>query len=157
VKRVSFIDTSILCEFLDLPGRNTRHASVRAEFNHRYANGEQFVIPVTAVIETGNYIEQCSGDRRAAAKRFCDLLDAIIDERAPLLLHEMEWGSSMLRSFIDGDSTGSSFVDLAGAGRLGGGDVAILVERDHFRSRNPVGAVVIWTFDAELEALAKAS
>jgi hypothetical protein len=69
----------------------------------------------------------------------------------------MEWGSSKLRSFVDGDSTESSFVDLAGAGRLGGGDVAILVERDHFRSRNPVGAVAIWTFDAKLEALSKAS
>jgi hypothetical protein len=155
VKRVSFIDTSILCEFLNLPGRNSQHVRVRAEFNQRYADGEGFVIPVTAVIETGNFIENCSGDRRAAAKRFSDLLDAIIDERAPFLLHEMEWGSSTLRSFVDGDSTGSSFIDLVGARQLGGGDIAILVERDLFRSRNPVGDVMIWTLDAQLETLSR--
>ncbi len=152
-------ETCVFCRYLsalrvpNLPGRNSKHSLIRAEFNERYTAGERFVILVTAVIETGNYVEQCPGDRRAAAKRFCDLLDATVAGRVPFLLHEMVWDSTTLQSFVDGDSTGSSFVGLAGAGRLGGGDIAILVERDWFRSRNPVGEVRIWTLDTELEAM----
>lgn len=55
------MDTSVLCELLEVPGKNQQATAVQAEFVTRAAAGEHFVIPVTAVIETGNPICQAKG------------------------------------------------------------------------------------------------
>ena len=59
------IDTSVLCEMLQVPGKSNpaRGAEVRAEIDRRWRDGERFVIPITAVIETGNHIAQADGNR----------------------------------------------------------------------------------------------
>ncbi len=48
--------------------------------------------------------------------------------------------------------TGSDLVTLIGDGRLGTGDVAILVERDRFQQKTAAAAVEVWTLDSELAA-----
>ena len=53
---------------------------------------------------------------------------------------------------LAGDSTGSNLVTLLGDGRLGTGDVAILVERDQFKRSVAHAGVEVWTFDNELSA-----
>ncbi|MGH9267255.1 MAG: hypothetical protein ACRD0D_03665 [Acidimicrobiales bacterium] len=60
----------------------------------------------------------------------------------------------LLLQLIAGDSTGQSFVDLAGNGLFSGGDVAILVERDILRRRAGSRAVQVWTLEKTLAGLA---
>lgn len=151
---VWIMDTCVLCEFIRVPGMDQHHAEINAEFKRRFKAGDRFVIPVTAVVETGNHIANANGDRRAAAKRLHDILEAARDGRVPFIVNSLEWGGDVLGRLLGGDSTGETFVDLAGAGRMGGGDIAILVERDLLRNRSAGLDVRIWTLEAEMGAYA---
>lgn len=148
--RVTFIDTSVLCEILDVPGKNQRRAVVLAEFVSRDESGEKFVIPITAVIETGNHIAQAEGDRRRAAERFVALIRKASESAAPFVVNTAQWDGEFLRELCDGNATRPAFVDLAGSRQLGAGDVAILVELDRFRSSGSFEAVDVWTLDEKL-------
>ena len=53
---------------------------------------------------------------------------------------------------LAGNSTGSDLVTLLGDGRLGTGDVAILVERDQFKRKTAHASLEVWTLDSELSA-----
>jgi hypothetical protein len=151
---VTFIDTSVLCELLGVPGRNQQHDAIREEFELRIEEGERFVIPITAVIETGNHIAQAAGDRRSAAERFCRLLARAGSGEAPFAIQQESWDDQFLDDLCAGARTGQQFVDLAGNAQMGAGDVAILVERDRFRARSAFGTVGIWTLENMLGAYA---
>lgn len=154
--KVTFIDTSVLCELLEVPGKSQRSAEVQAELVVREAGGERFVIPVTAVIETGNHIAQAARDRRAAAERMVRLLRAARGSEVPYIFNELSWDDELLDALCRGDSTEQTFVDLAGNGLMGAGDVAILVERDRFVARTGYSRqeVRIWTLEAVMGAYA---
>lgn len=109
-----------------MPGKSQRPGEVNAEFRRRVQDGEGFVLPITALIETGNHIAQASGNRRAAAERLANLMDAAARNREPFVLHQTAWDAGFLDDLCAGDSTGQPFVDLAGNGQLGAGEVAIL-------------------------------
>jgi hypothetical protein len=151
---VTFIDTSVLCELLRVPGKCQQHDMVRDEFQRRIEQGERFVIPITAVIETGNHIAQATGDRRAAAERFCRLLATAASGEAPYVMNQEAWDEQFLKELSAGNETGQLFTDLAGNGQMGAGDVAILVERDRYRERSAYATVGIWTLEKVLSAYA---
>lgn len=152
---VTFIDTSVLCNILDVPMMCEASAAVKTEASARLAAGERFVLPVTAVIETGNHIANVKqGDRRAAAERFVGLIEAVRAGAANWVLHEIEWDTTFLAALCEGSTTGQPIVDLAGNGLLGAGDVAILVERARFQARSAHLDVRIWTLEATLGAYA---
>lgn len=154
MKQVTFIDTSVLCELLDVPGKSRGDGVVREEFYERVADGERFVLPMTTVIETGNHIAQASGDRRAAAQRLADFVAAAAADRPPFTSNQVAWDIEFLLELLRGDSTGQTLVDLAGNGMMGTGDVAILVERDRYVASSALGRerVRIWTLEAMLGA-----
>jgi hypothetical protein len=149
--RVTFIDTSVLCELLQVPGRCGQHEDIRAEFLLRSDKGERFVIPITAVIETGNHIAQAGGNRRQAAQRFVALLAAAGSADAPFTVHRAHWDDQFLVELCAGNATGQPLVELANAG-MGAGDVAILVERDRFKRDSAYTDVRVWTLDKALSA-----
>lgn len=149
--RVTFIDTSVLCELLQVPGRCGQHESIRAEFVLRSEQGERFVIPITAVIETGNHIAQAAGNRREAAKRFVALLGAAGSAEAPFTVHRASLDDQFLADLCAGNATGQPFIELANGG-MGAGDVSILVERDRFKRDSAYTDVRVWTLDVALGA-----
>jgi hypothetical protein len=152
-----FVDTSVLCELVAVPGKSQRSEEVRAELRQRASAGEQFVLPVTAVIETGNHIAQArTGDRHAAAGRFVALLQAVLAGDRSFRLHQFSWDAAFLQALCDGDSSGATFMQWAGTGQMGGGDIGILVERDRFVERSSLSRaeVGIWTLEAVLGAYA---
>lgn len=151
-ERVLFIDTSVLCNIIDVPGRNQHRDKVRAEFRDLIDEGVNFVIPVTAVIETGNHIANASGDRRAAANRLAELLEEATLNNAPWQLHAVTWDATFIGSLLAGNGTGQPLVDLLGNAQMGTGDVAILCERDMFRARTDFDEVGIWTLESTLGA-----
>jgi hypothetical protein len=154
---VTMIDTSVLCELLQVPGKcNPAMASdVRTELDRRWQEGERFVIPVTAVIETGNHIAQSDGNRYETAGRLVRLLRGAVAEDGPWRVLQTQLGGEFLLALCDGDSTGESLETLAAA-KVGSGDVAILVERDQLLSGSALGAVQVWTLDEGLKARAAA-
>lgn len=155
---VTMVDTSVLCELLQVPGKcsPTKGAEVAAEADRRWKAGERFVIPITAVIETGNHIAQSDGNRYDVAGRLVRLLRVAISEESPWRVLTTQLGSGFLAALCDGDSTGQSLETLAAA-KVGAGDVAILVERDQFVASTAVRDVQVWTFDEGLAAQAAAA
>ncbi len=56
------------------------------------------ILPVTALIETGNFIAQIpdGNARRKAAQTFEELLRLVIKNQAPWRLHQFIWGTELL-------------------------------------------------------------
>ena len=154
MRSVRFVDTSVLCDLLRVPGKSQRHAEVRGELNSLIARGTVMVLPIATIIETGNHIAHV-GDgaaRRTCAERFCELLEATAAGTLPWVLHQVAWDAQMLRTLCAGTPTTGAFVDLAGAGVLGAGDLCILAERELYRSRTSGVEVGVWTHDERLAA-----
>lgn len=151
---VVFLDTSVLCNIVDVPGKNQDRDDVLARFERRALAGELFIIPVTAIVETGNHIANATGDRRAAAERLIELLGHAVDDDAPWQLHAVTWDAGFIRALCAGASTGQPLLDLLGNGQMGTGDVAILCERDAFRERTSFDRVEIWTLERVLGSYA---
>jgi hypothetical protein len=151
-RRVEFVDTSILCNLLDIPGKNQHQQVIREELRIK-ATRCDLILPVTAVIETGNHIAQLANghDRRDRAHRLHSLIDLVIKRQAPWVLHTVEWGEPFLIELLKGGGTGIGLPDHALTG-LGLGDLCILTERQMYRRRVTGVDVGIWTLDEQLKA-----
>lgn len=81
-QKVAIVDTSILCCWLSVPGRETAggapdlwdNARARDEIDTALDAGFQLVMPVTSVIETGNHISHASTQRYETATAFVSFL-----------------------------------------------------------------------------------
>lgn len=113
------------------------------------------LLPVTAVIETGNHIAQLSDgrQRRTCADKFAGVLRMVVEGKAPWTLNEVEWDAAHLGALIAGGSTGSTLVEHA-CNRLGCGDLNILIERDRYLARTSGVEATVWTLDELLGAYA---
>jgi hypothetical protein len=155
--QVRFVDTSILLELLRVPGKAQQPEQVRAELDELLEARVQLVLPVATVIETGNHIAQLADGaaRRRCAEAFVALLRATIEGRGvPWVPHAVAWDGRMLGKLCDGARMTGSFVDLATAGDLGTGDLAILAECELFEERTSGVEVKVWTHDQRLKAYA---
>lgn len=161
-RRVWFIDTSVLDHLVPVPGwskpgSDERH-QIQTLMKDRTKAGDTFVLPITAIIETGNHICQVrdGGQRRQAAEKMGVILRLVVDGKAPWVLDEVQWDQAFLQQFLDGGSTGPPWVDLAALGKdgLGGGDLTLVVERDQYCARTGLSLeqVRIWTLDKALGA-----
>lgn len=152
---VRFVDTSVLCDLLGVAGKCQQTDAVKEEMKELLAAGATLVLPIASVIETGNHIAQ-AGDgnaRRECAKRFEAVLRLTLAGESPWILHAAAWSEELLEMLCDGVPNAGTFVDLAGQGRLGAGDLSILAERDLYSKRTAIKNVTVWTHDAELAAL----
>lgn len=148
---VYFVDTSILDEILETPGWATRPETVQ-EFKDYVSAGVQLAIPIAAVIESGNHIEQSGGHRRAAAERYVTLLDQLASGTRPWKLVATEWDSSLLLRMLEGAGTGRALVDLLDAKEMGGGDTAIVVEAERLQEGSFGLRLGLWSLDSGLKA-----
>lgn len=89
--RVLVLDTSVLCCWLQVPGKETAgpaadvwdHGRIDALLKDEEAQGSTFVLPIATLIETGNHIAQCAGDRYALAATLGQHLAAAADSKSP--------------------------------------------------------------------------
>lgn len=151
---VVLVDTSVILRLIGLDGDD--HAKETAdEFDARRARGQRLVLTVTALIEAGNRIAQQGAGRRPLAEQLEKLLKAASRPDAPWIVPEATLDRGFVDELLKGNSTGSDLITLIGDGRLGTGDVAILVERDRFQQKTANARVEVWTLDDELSAHSK--
>jgi len=149
---VEFVDTSVLTNLCRVPDKDERYLEA-AERLEAVWNEVQLIIPVTAVIETGNHIEQAKHDgRERAARMFEKYLRSMMDDETPWVLHEVLWGADFLSQLCDGPSPVPGLVQMMMSKQLGAGDMAILVERRLYMARTRIPRVDIWTYDERLRA-----
>jgi len=136
-----------------VPGRDQHRAEVQAELKELLKIGTTMVVPVTAVIECGNFIAQLNGsaDRRSVAQRFVRILQMVRDGESPWVFNNANWSREFWDRLLAGASTGEDLLGLL-TRRVGTGDVAIIAERDDYRDRSGLENVRIWTRDVQLAA-----
>lgn len=148
---VVFVDTSVIVRLIGMDGEQLAN-EVAVEFDRRRDAGQRFVLPVTALVEAGNLIVQQPSERRRFAERLRQVIEEANGPNPPWILRQATWDQQFADELLAGDSTGSNLVTLLGDGRLGTGDVAILVERDQFKRSVAHTGVEVWTYDSELLA-----
>lgn len=149
MREVEFVDTSVLLNLCIVPGKCQQKHEVQADLRSKLRRGITLILSATAVIETGNHIEQAATDRRRCAERLETILERVVAGAAPWTLHEFAWGGDFLQRLREG-RPGAPLVDLLGNGLIGTGDLAILVERDLYLTRAQVASATIWSYDATL-------
>lgn len=154
MRQVRFVDTSILCDLIAIPGKAQQHSVVREELEGLIRAHVQLVLPIATIIETGNHIAQVQEGtaRRRCAERFVALLRATSRGDLPWVLHSVAWDARMLELLCEGTHQTGPFVELAGSGVLGTGDLSILAECELYRSRTAGVEVTVWTHDQKLRA-----
>ena len=151
LSHVVFVDTSIILHLVGVDG-DDRAREVADEVAYRRKQGERLILTVTALIEAGNNIAQQPTGRRQLAEKLKKLIEAANVPNPPWILRDATLDQQFVDELLDGNSTASDLVTLLGDGRLGTGDVAILVERDQFKRKVAHTSVEVWTLDDELAA-----
>ena len=85
------MDTSILCVWLKVPGKETcgtgesgwDYEKVNAKVIEELALKTTFVLPLASIIETGNHIAQCPGDPYDTAISFAELIRKTANNETP--------------------------------------------------------------------------
>lgn len=90
-KKVLVIDTSYLCYWLGVPGKETCGRQedfwdgprVDKLINKETRDGAILILPLAAVIETGNHITQAPSSRYELAKKLSNIIIKAADEESP--------------------------------------------------------------------------
>ncbi|HAA27437.1 MAG TPA: hypothetical protein DCE56_06820 [Cyanobacteria bacterium UBA8553] len=91
MRKVLIIDTSILCVYLGVPGKDTCGSDKNKWDKKRVDDLLQkeaqesttFVLPLAAIVETGNHIAQASSKRYEMAQTLAEIMAKAADEKTP--------------------------------------------------------------------------
>jgi hypothetical protein len=91
MRKVLILDTSILCVWLKVPGKDTcgpdndrwDRERVKRKISQETPAGTLLVLPVASIIETGNHIAQAKHSRRKHAGELAELMRSSADQRSP--------------------------------------------------------------------------
>jgi len=141
---IALIDTSVFCNVISVPGLNQNRDDVLEELENLLDQQTTLLLPMAAVLETGNHVAQCPGGRprRKAAERFCEKVMEAIDGAAPWTPTPF-WDLDLLCEWL------GQFPDHAMRG-VGMGDLSIIKEWDRQCALNPARRVFIWSLDGHL-------
>lgn len=141
---ICIVDTSILVELLNLPGLASRHVGMVAEFEQRQAAREQFLLPIAALIETGNHIAHIPDGvaRRKSADDFVQFAAASLHGKSPFT-------PTPLPSILDVTAWLTDFPDHAMRG-VGLADRSLIALWDIQRQLHPQRRIYIWSLDDAL-------
>jgi hypothetical protein len=141
---IVLVDTSILLNVVNVPGRNQQRADVLVALAERIDEGDHLFIPMAAIIETGNHIAHIGdgGLRRQAADRFATAVRDALNDVAP-------WKPLHFPSHEDLSAWLLHFPDSASR-QVGMGDLSIQHEWTHLCKKYPMSRVLIWSADGDL-------
>ena len=143
---IVLMDTSVFCNVIDVPGFNQDRDSVLTELEDLIRNRNTLLLPMAAVLETGNHIAQITGGggvRRTVALRFADSVSKAIDGALPWTPTPF-WDVEQLRIWV------SQFPESAMRG-VGMGDLSIIKEWERQCILFSRRRVTIWSLDGDLQ------
>ena len=145
---VNFVDTCVLTNLLNIPGFNQNYAEVKRQYDEKVANKDTFVLPIATLVETGNHIAQCGGDKYRIAEKFKDLvLGAMCGENSFTVTPEitLKQIEEIMVNFPNEAIQGHGF-----------GDISILQQfEDYWEKKQPIGRMCIWSLDHHLNVPVK--
>jgi hypothetical protein len=146
MRAVALVDTSILCELLEVPGKCQSVATIKTAMTEKVAGGEALLLPMTAVLETGNHIGQIDsgGARREYAKKLAKTVIDALDGASPFAPMSF-WDRDRLRIWL------AEFPDRAAEG-MGLGDLAIVKDWERACQLHAGRRVYVWTLDPHLSS-----
>jgi hypothetical protein len=111
-KRVLILDTSVLCCWLQVPGKEEAgpttdrwdYARINKLLEQEKAKNSTFVLPIATLIETGNHIAQASNQRFERACNLAKYLREAADAQSPWAAFTDQsalWQSDNLRALAD--------------------------------------------------------
>ena len=141
------VDTSVLLNILDVPGRNQAREAVLARLGELIEAGDHLFIPMAAIVEVGNHIAQVANGahRRAAAERFVVEVRQALSDQAP-------WKPINFPSNDEVLGWLGAFPDSATQG-VGMGDLSIKKEWEELCRRYGLSHVWVWALDGDLAGL----
>jgi len=153
-RKVLILDTSVLCCWLRIPGKETAgpiedrwdYERIDQLLTLERDNGSTFVLPIASLIETGNHIAQSSGNRYNLATSLSEHLANAADAASPWAAFTDQsalWDKTSLIELAE------TWPDLA-AGGMSIGDATIKHVAEHYASAGI--AVEILTGDEGLKA-----
>lgn len=145
---IVLLDTSVLLNVLDVPGRNQNRDTVLDELSRLIDATDHLFIPMAAIIEIGNHISHMQGDgrlRRSAAQRFVSLVEDALNGKAPWRPMNFPSDVRLLEWLAD-------FPDCA-MRQMGMGDLSIQKEWELLCQQYPMTRVRVWALDGDLAGL----
>jgi len=144
---IIIVDTSVLLNILDVPGRNESREEVLAELEEMIEASDHLFIPMAAIVEVGNHIAQLGNgaDRRLAAERFVAEVRRALADEAPWKPINFPSNQEVL-SWLD------AFPDAAMQG-LGMGDLSVKKEWEDLCAKYRMSRVRVWALDDDLAGL----
>jgi len=153
-KKVIIIDTNVMCVWLQIPGKETAgknnsitYESVKTYIEEETRKGATLVLPLTSIIETGNFVAQIEQNRNAIGSKLADMIIAAASGTAPWVAFSQQ-----------GDLwTNEALVNLANRWRetvvtekQSIGDAAIVDVAEYY-AKSHLFEVVIYTGDGGLK------
>ena len=157
-KRVLIFDTSVLCVWLKVPGKETcgpdnhrlTYDNVSEQIEDEKDLGTTFVLPIASIIETGNHIAHSTGDRHLVGDAFAKIISDAADQVSPWAAftwqHDL-WRKENLKALaeqwkenvISGQSLGdATIVDVARYYAEAGFEVEIFTGDEGLKAYEPV-------------------
>jgi len=159
MRKVLLIDTSILCVWLQVPGRETAGNNnwtvelLEQKIETEVIPGTVLVLPLATVIETGNHIAQAKttniDNKLTTAKKFAEIMTSAADETSPwaafreqIVLWHAEGLKNLAANFphqaVERTSMGdASIVILGWYYHQKGYHVEFLTDDDRLKSQEP--------------------
>lgn len=143
---ICLVDTTVFCNIVPVPGRDQDREAVLAALGANITEGVVHLLPLAAIVETGNFVAQCaSGDvRRQTAARFVRLVRDAVEGRTPFTptpFFEPQAVLDWLEGFPDHAMRGIGFADLS-----------IIKEFERHCALHPTRRVFIWSLDRHLSS-----
>lgn len=154
--KVIIIDTSIMCCWLNICGKETcgpnndrwDKARVMEYINNETDHGATLVLPFPVIIETGNHIAQAADRRYECAVEFVEVINKAVDEESPWAAFSRQkglWDDEKIKELVE---VWPEFVKEQKGKNLSMGDVMIKSVADFYRDAG--SEVVILTGDKGL-------
>ena len=142
---VSFIDTSIIMNLLEIPQRCQNAEEIKKEFKEAVDADEVLILPMPTIIESGNHISHIADGniRRKKAVEFQTFLRKTALQEAPWKLYGVEFTSDDLLALAE------KFPDYAQKMEMGIGDMSIIRFYEKYKNTDDikVGDIIVFYED----------
>ena len=144
---IVIVDTSVLLNIIDVPGRNQHKAEVLDRLAALIEGNDHLFIPMAAIVEVGNHIAHVDNgaQRRDVAARFVREVRSALADEAPWKPVNFPSNQEVL-NWLD------AFPDAAMRG-VGMGDLSIQQEWASCYRKYAMSHVWVWTLDGDLAGL----